>query len=206
MPPSKKRALPTGTPPSRKLFNACRYADWIPTRSSSSVIFVPIRASMTASNAPCLLDDQNPRLTPWMGNMLTSNAGVKQVASLHFDDALASVLPIVHVDPAIEDGEHLLAVIDMPPVRPIGPMEAGRDAPHIRDLERVPCVNSPEVLGTNESRRHENLGEVFAIHAPEAHRPADARDRRQPGPWRAALPAPPTALRNRARQPPSRPR
>ncbi|KGD29108.1 cupin domain protein [Burkholderia pseudomallei] len=65
----------------------------------------------------------------------------KDVARLENGRALDAGVAIAHLDAAVEDDEHLLAIVDMPLVRLIRPMQASilamSTAPHARDAVKL---------------------------------------------------------------------
>lgn len=57
---------------------------------------------------------------------------------------------VAHLHLAVEHGEDLLAVVDVPAVRLVGPVQPRRDAVHLRDVQRTPGAIGTEGLAAND--------------------------------------------------------
>lgn len=57
-----------------------------------------------------------------MGDMFGTDSGMEDVA-LKDGAVLQAGLPVSHLNPAIEDGKHLLPVVDVPLVRLVRPVK-----------------------------------------------------------------------------------
>ena len=85
---------------------------------------------MTAetSNASFGLNDQDAGCALRVSHMLATYSGEEHIANTQRDDVLFAIHTVVHVHLAIEHGEDFLAIVDMPLVRLVGPMDAGGKA------------------------------------------------------------------------------
>ena len=70
--------------------------------------------------------------------MLRAGGGIEHIARLEDGAVLDARVSIPHFDSAIEDGEYLLPVIDVPFVWLICPMKARGGAAHIGNVSRAP--------------------------------------------------------------------
>ena len=70
--------------------------------------------------------------------MLGTDAGKEDVTGRQRDHILGVVVAVVHIDDAIENREDFLAIIDMPLIGLIGPMQSHDDPGHTRNAERAP--------------------------------------------------------------------
>ena len=73
-----------------------------------------------------------------MGNVLRSDSCVEYVTGLECCRKLFTVHSVPHFDAAIENCEDFLAVVDMPLVGLICPMESGSDTVHIGNVQSSP--------------------------------------------------------------------
>lgn len=90
------------------------------------------------SDAAFALNDENARLAPRMGDVFAANSRVKDISGGQRDDPFFARLTIMHVYRSIEHSEHLFAVVHMPAVRLVCPVQTYADAVHRRDVERTP--------------------------------------------------------------------
>jgi hypothetical protein len=58
--------------------------------------------------------------------MLVADPGPTDVTAAHRLGSLVAIVAVVHVDFSIEDHKDLLTVVDMPPVRCVGPVQPDR--------------------------------------------------------------------------------
>ena len=65
--------------------------------------------------------------------------GEEYVADFQPHDFLNSIQPVVHIDNAVQHCEHFFAIIDMPLVRLVRPMQPRRRSLHVRYVCRTPC-------------------------------------------------------------------
>jgi hypothetical protein len=105
------------------------------------------------SNATLAFDNQNPGFAARMRNMLTSRFREKDVANLQCHDLLDTRLAVMHIDRAVENCKYLLAIVHMPFVRLVGPVETSRGPAHVGDVVSTPSARSGEILAPNNSHR-----------------------------------------------------
>jgi len=79
-----------------------------------------------------------------MGHMLAACLSEKYVSCVKHDDFFFSAFPEMHIDRAIQNREHFLAAIDVPPIGLIRPVQAGRRAAHIGNIQRGPRLTPGE--------------------------------------------------------------
>src|SRR5690606_23556193 len=84
------------------------------------------------------LNHQDPGLSDGMGDVLGPDSGMEDVARLEDGAVLQAGLPVTHLDPPIEDGKHLLAVVDVPLVGLVRPVKARGDPAHVGNVCRAP--------------------------------------------------------------------
>src|SRR5262249_9812295 len=58
--------------------------------------------------------------------------------------------PDAHLDPPVERRENFLAIIDVPMIRRVGPVQARGDAAHIGDVEGAPRAGRAELLAPDD--------------------------------------------------------
>lgn len=92
-----------------------------------------------------------------MRDVLSANTCEENVARLHLLAVLDTVISVAHFDYAIQDNEHLLAIVDVPPIGLVRPVQAGRDAVHRCNRQGVPRVGAAEIRWPDE------LHNVFAV-------------------------------------------
>lgn len=66
--------------------------------------------------------------------MFRADSGIEDVTCLQDGAVLDASIPIAQFHPPIGDRENLLAVVDVPLVGPVRPVEAGGDATHVGDV------------------------------------------------------------------------
>lgn len=106
--------------------------------SPASAAFKRARQVGTALDAALALDHEDARLSDRMGDMFRARGGVEHVTRLEEGAVLLARFAISHLDPTIEDREHLFPVVDMPPVGLIRPVQARGDAVHVRYVDGAP--------------------------------------------------------------------
>src|SRR5262245_37754460 len=106
-----------------------------------------IRPSLDAA---LLLDHQDARGSRRMRDMLVARLDMADVAGLHRLAMLRAVAAVMHGDGALQQYEHLGAVIHVPDVRAIGPMQANGCAFDLGDRRRVPGLGGEKVTGSHE--------------------------------------------------------
>ena len=78
-----------------------------------------------------------------MGDVFRADSCVEDVAAGQPNDAFFAVFSVVHINFAVHHGKHFLAVVDVPFVGLVRPVQAYGGAVHIGDVERE-AVNSAE--------------------------------------------------------------
>src|SRR5258706_2849936 len=111
----------------------------------------------TALDATLALDHQYPRFADRIRHMLRTHRRIKHVASFKNRRMFDAGFAIAHLDAAIENGENFLAIVDVPLVGLIGPVQTGRDAAHAGDVERAPGTRGREGLAADDF--HDCAGE-----------------------------------------------
>lgn len=96
------------------------------------------------SDAAAALDNKDARDGRWMRNVFITDVGSHHVTRLEPSHVLTGRIPVVHVDGPIEDGEGLRAVVDMPDVRSIRPVQADGHAVDGCNVGGRPCRVSCE--------------------------------------------------------------
>jgi hypothetical protein len=81
--------------------------------------------------------------------VLVAGLGVEDIAGMERDGALAVRIAYVHTDHAVHHGKDFLAVVDVPFVRRIGPVQTARGAVHHADVERAPRALGSELAAFN---------------------------------------------------------
>ncbi len=89
-------------------------------------------------DAALALDHEDPGFWRWAGDVLVPGVSVAQPARRQTLDPLLAVLPVVHVDGAVEDNENLRPVVDVPHVGLIGPVQPHRGVLDLRDVQCAP--------------------------------------------------------------------
>ena len=85
-----------------------------------------------------------------MRNVLAADASKKHIAYGQHGDLFEAGLPVVHIHCAVQNSKNLFAVIHMPYIGFIGPMQAYRRAVHIGDFDRAPCLRRSEFLTSDQ--------------------------------------------------------
>ena len=73
-----------------------------------------------------------------MGDVLSADARIEDVADIQLHLFFFALLAIMHQHLAIEHHKHFLAVVDVPFLRLICPVQARGDAVHAGDVQRAP--------------------------------------------------------------------
>ena len=134
-----------------KLFNFhCRVPSYFGNRS---FLTEGLNRSKDNSNAALTLDHQNACFSARMGDMLASHFSEKHVANRKCDDMLDAGLAVMHIDRAVEDDKDFYTIVDMPPVRLVGPVETDRSSPHVGDVVSTPSARGGEIFAPNNSHR-----------------------------------------------------
>ena len=113
----------------------------------------PIRGS----DAAFVLDHQDAGFPPGMGDMFTPDPGEEDVSSFQRHDLLGAVFAVMHVNHAIEHGEHFLTFVDVPDIGLIGPVQARCDPGHIRHVDRTPCFGRGKCLAADDLHGRRSL-------------------------------------------------
>lgn len=88
------------------------------------------RLGLDPAFGPVLLDrpgflyDQDTRFADRVSDMLISGLGDEKVAGAKTHDMYLSILPPMHIDLAVKDDKRFSAVIDVPAIWFVGPMQA----------------------------------------------------------------------------------
>lgn len=106
-------------------------------------------------NAACLLDDQNARGADGVGDMLSAHSGKGNIAWLQPDHLHGFVLPVMHINRAIQHDKYLFAIVDVPLIGLISPVQASGDAIHIGDVDRPPGAISFEGFAVDDFHKRE---------------------------------------------------
>lgn len=78
-----------------------------------------------------------------MRDVLGAGRRVEYVARLQARRVFDACFAITHLDAAVEHGEHFFAVVHMPSIWLVRPVQADGDSVQIRDVERVPTRGLP---------------------------------------------------------------
>ncbi len=90
------------------------------------------------SDAAVAFDDEDPCLRGGVGDVFVAGFGVADATRGESLDVLASGIAVVHVDGTVQDGENLGAVVGVPGVGLVGPVQPHADAPDRGDVDSVP--------------------------------------------------------------------
>ncbi len=77
-----------------------------------------------------------------MRNVFGPDRCIEDIACLQHRRALLARFAVTHFNPAVENGEHFLAVVDVPFVGLIRPVQPRSDATHVGDIECAPWTLS----------------------------------------------------------------
>ena len=84
-----------------------------------------------------------------MGDVFRTDSCVEDVAAFQPNDVFFAVFSVVHINFAVHHGKHFLAVVDVPFVGLVRPVQAHGDAVHIGDVECAPCTGSGKFGGAD---------------------------------------------------------
>src|SRR5690606_29426101 len=110
-------------------------------------------------------------------------------------------IAVAHFHAPVEDDEYLLAVVHVPPVGPVGPVQAGGDAVHAGDVDGAPrtvgleSVAADDLDAFSSIRAHRGpaaRGVARGWHRTPGPAPRRGNRRRAPapaGPWPASAAA-----------------
>jgi len=109
-------------------------------------------AAMAVSlhTAPAL-DDEDPRLWCWVGNVFVTDIGIANAARRETLDSLFAVISVVHVDGTIKDNEDLWPIVYVPDVGLIGPVQPDRCIVDLRNVQCAPRTLSGITAGIEEA-------------------------------------------------------
>jgi hypothetical protein len=82
---------------------------------------------------PLAFYDQDASVAYWVRHMLAAFGGVKDVANFQHSLVLNTIEPILHKNTPIHDGKDFFAVIDVPFVWLVSPMQPHSDAVYLRN-------------------------------------------------------------------------
>ena len=83
-------------------------------------------------------DHQHPRRPLWVSHVLGAHRRVENIPDLQQNGLLDTVLAVAHLHLSIEHHKHFLAIVDVPFVWLVRPVQAGGDAIHVGNLQRRP--------------------------------------------------------------------
>ena len=106
-------------------------------------------------DAACLLDHQNAGCANGVGNMLGANSGKGNIARLQPRHLHSSVLPVMHINSAIQHDKHLFAIVNVPLIGLISPVQASGDAIHVGDVDRTPGAIGFEGFAVDDFHKSE---------------------------------------------------
>lgn len=84
-----------------------------------------------------------------MGNVFRADSCVKDISTFQTNDVFFAVFSVVHINFAIHHSKHFLAVVDVPFVGLVRPVQAHGGAVHIGDVECAPCAGSGKFGGAD---------------------------------------------------------
>jgi hypothetical protein len=109
---------------------------------------------------PGLLYDQDTRFADRVSDMLISGLGDEKVAGAKTHDMYLSILPPMHIDLAIKDDKRFSAVVGMPTIWFVSPMQAHAGA---LDFHQVP--RPPGAVRSESADVRDDLGDVAKMGA-----------------------------------------
>src|ERR1019366_9738480 len=125
------------------------------------------------SDAALLFYYQNPRRSDRMGDMFVTRLGGHDVARAEMLHPLGDAFAIMHLHRAIEHDKDFAAVIDVPFVRLVGPMQAHAGTLDLGDIARVPGFGRGEILRVEMKSHVRRLalhkGYIGAFHYRSTH-------------------------------------
>jgi hypothetical protein len=86
-----------------------------------------------------------------MCDMFATYASKKYITCLELNDLFPAILSVMHVDYAIEDCKYFFTIVDMPFVGRVRPVQSGRYAVHIGNIDGIPCAIANKFFTTNDS-------------------------------------------------------
>ena len=81
--------------------------------------------------------------------MFRTDSCIEDVAVFQPNDAFFAVFSVVHIDFAVHHGKHFLAIVDVPFVGLVRPVQTHGDAVHIGDVESTLCAGSGKFGGAD---------------------------------------------------------
>lgn len=91
-----------------------------------------------ASFASRPFDHQDARFAKGVGDMFIAWLGVKEVPCFKMQNLFAASGPDMHVDTPVEDSEDFRAIVDVPAVGLVGPVQPHRRVTDPLDRQSVP--------------------------------------------------------------------
>ncbi len=108
---------------------------------------------MGRPGAVLAFDDEDAGFGGGVGDVLVAGFGVADTTGGESFEVLAPVAAVVQVDRAGEDDEHLGAVVDMPEVRLVGPVQPDRCVVDVNEVEGSPRAFGGVGTGVDEERK-----------------------------------------------------
>lgn len=82
--------------------------------------------------------------------MLAADSGKEHISCFQAYGFLLSGFAVMHVDNAVENSKDFLAIVDMPFVGLIRPVQTGSDSAHVGNVERSPGSAGGKVLAADD--------------------------------------------------------
>ena len=98
----------------------------------------PWQARHVALPASLFFDYENSCLATWPGKVLGAGVGEEDITHFKHHRLLDAAFAIQHFNDSVQDGEHFLAIIDVPCVGLIRPVQTDGGAVDVRDINRPP--------------------------------------------------------------------
>lgn len=92
--------------------------------------------------------------------MLIAGLGDEQIAGTEPNDMFLSMFPPMHIDVAVQDDKRFSAIIDVPAIRLVGPMEA-----HAGTLDFHQVLSPPGTVRSEPADVRDNLGHAAKMGA-----------------------------------------
>ena len=87
--------------------------------------------------------------------MLGAHSGKGNIARLQSRHLHDPILPVMHIHSAIQHNKHLFAIVDMPLIGLISPVQARGDAIHVGDVDRTPGAIGFEGFAVDDFHKSE---------------------------------------------------